>query len=85
MHSLGTHLKMKLHSSEAADLERSCMLHVFMTQLIHSLYIVFSRTTTFKYSAIFDSSYLTVASCPCGFLVDPVLINRVMIHIDWHN
>ena len=92
MHSLGTHLthfEMKLHSSEAADLERSCMLHVFMfiiTQLIHSLYnIVFSHTTTFKYSAIFDSSYLIVASCPCGFLVDPVLINRVMIHIDWHN
>ena len=33
MHSLGTnltHFDMKLHSSEAGDLEISCMLHVCM-------------------------------------------------------
>ena len=69
--------EMKLHSSEAADLDRSCMLHVFMfiiTQLIHSLYIVFSHITTFKDR---DSSYF----CPRGFVVDPVLINHVMLHI----
>ena len=85
MHSFGTnltHFEMKSHSSEAADLERSCMLHVcvfIITQMVYSLYIVFSHTTAFEDSAIFDSSYLTVVSCPCGFVVDPVLINHVML------
>ena len=50
-----------------------------ITQLVYLLYIVFSHTTTFEDSAIFDSSYLTVSSCPCDFVVDPVLINHVML------
>ena len=76
--------EMKSHSltSEAADLEGSLYAACMYVYCWYTHYIVFSHTTTFKDSA---SSYLTITSCPCGFVVDPVLINHVMFHIDWHN
>ena len=51
MHSLGTHLthfEMKLHSSEAADLERSCMLHVYYRIALNFQGSKFSRMATFE-------------------------------------